>query len=82
MSNKMYKRLVDAIVIAIIASGAIIILVQLHSFFFPGAQYSGMSFPFRYHLLWLMLTVFLVSIATGVAISFILHVTRKLRETE
>ena len=80
MSNKIYRHLIDGIVLLILLSCAVIIFIAIYDFFVPSypEQFAYMKFSQRLQML--MLTIFGVTSAAGVASSIILVATRRLRQ--
>ena len=83
MSNELFKKIADVIIITILVSGVIITVIAIMSFLFPGqnSMFFRPEMKFRYRLLWLMFNIFSVTIAAGASIAFILFVTKRLRDS-
>ena len=79
MSQKIYRHLIDVIVILILLSGVTLIGLAIHTFFTPTEYDIGMLFGFRHRVTALMMAIFGITIASGIAISIILLATRQLR---
>jgi len=80
ISNVTIKKLTDYIIMAIVVSGLIIIAISIHSFMFPRNTEFSLVQGFRDRLLWLMVSVFMTSVITAIAVSFVLLATRRLRD--
>ena len=79
MSTKIYRHIVDGIVLLILLSCAVIICIAIYDFFVPAYPEAFAYMKFSQRLQLLMLTIFGVTSAAGVATSLILVATRRLR---
>jgi len=82
MSQKIYRHLIDGIVLLILLSGITLICIAIHSFFVPQEYGLGTLLGFRHRITMLMASIFGITIAAGIACSVILWATRSIRIEE